>query len=300
MYNFARFENLKKYMKRSIILLSLLLPTAVLFSQGRIDSLVVKQGNLSENLPDSLMEWTVPFGVDSDINKLQKSDIELKSDLELVGEDKVITGPFTEKTEKQVEIPKFPIVKRGDSLPQWGTGYLYGSHQYAGNMMYGYIASVNMGVVQNLGDYFTVTGGVSLNKYSVFYNTATFNGSVTWHPNRYFSVTAFGAYMPGSFLSPINIGQEFVWGGYASVQTDTDVPFGIDLGARDYYGTFSGHEVVPIVQPYIKLGGSKLGFDFGPMIKNAIDKANGHNGIGGGFSPIPKPMKVVPPVAPRR
>ena len=75
------------------------------------------------------------------------------------------------------------------------------------------------------------------------------------------------------------------------------VPFGIDVGARQTYDAMYGHELVPIVQPFIKLGGAKLGIDVGPMLKDAMRKKNGNSN---GFNPIPQPIKALPPVAPRR
>lgn len=195
-----------------------------------------------------------------------------------------------------------PILPRGSVLPTWDTGFMYGSHHYSGSLMFGYVASANADVHQRFGDYWSADIGVSLTKYSVYYNTASFNGSLTWQPSKYFALTAFGYYMPGTFLSnsEIKIGQAFQWGGFATFQTDTNVPFGIDVGARQTYDSFSGHEVLPIVQPFVKLGGAKLGIDVGPIIKDVLWKSkgrgNGHPGIG----PIPQPIKAMPPVAPRR
>lgn len=187
---------------------------------------------------------------------------------------------------------------RGSRLPHWATGYMYGYNSQSSSLLYGYTATAGMGVRQQLGRYWIIEGGTSLNKYSVYYNTASFNGALTWQPNRYFSTTVFGSYTT-SFMSPMPTMNSFQWGGYITLQTDTDLPFGIDAGARDYYDPMTGHYVAPIVQPFIKIGGSKLGFDFGPMIKDALHKAAGHDS-NNGASPIPKPIKVIPQVAPRR
>lgn len=187
---------------------------------------------------------------------------------------------------------------RGGYFPTWSTGYLYGSHSSSGSLLYGYTSYANIGIKQHLGDYWTFDGNIGLQKYSVYYNTAVFYGSINWHPTHWFELTAFGSYMPGSFLSPVQISPAFQWGGFATLQTDTDVPFGIDLGARDSYDPMSGHQVTPIVQPFVKVGGAKIGIDFGPMIRDAIWKDNDRSR--NGFSPIPQPIKAIPQVAPRR
>lgn len=186
--------------------------------------------------------------------------------------------------------------QRGSTLPRWETGYMYGASGTSGNMMMGYVTTAAFGVNQSFGKYWQTSVGTTLSKYSVFYNTATFDGSVTWQPNRYFGVTAFGTYMPGSFLSSVNVGTYFQWGGYVTLQSDS--PWGIELGARQTYDSPTGHDVVPIVKPYFKIGDAKLGIDVGPLIQQSI---RGHkNADRNGFSPIPQPIKVLPQVGPRR
>jgi len=185
---------------------------------------------------------------------------------------------------------------RTDYLPRWSNGYMYGSHGTSVNMMFGYLTTADWGISQQLGEYWTASAYMGLQKYSVYYNTATVGGSVTWHPTDWFSATAFGAYSPGSFLSSVQIGPSFQWGGYISLQTETDVPFGVDVGARESYDPMNGHVLTPIVQPYVKLGGAKLGIDFGPMLRDAIWKDNRSRE----FNPIPQPIKAIPQVAPRR
>jgi len=208
--------------------------------------------------------------------------------------------PLPPPTERRYVIsPHLNIygVPKGSTLPTWGTGYVYGSNSHQASLLYGYRASASMGVYQQLGERLSVNGGVTLSKYSVYYNTAHFYGSATWRMNRYMDVTAFGGYMPGTFFSPIQIGPSFNWGGYLDLHTDTDVPFGVDLGANTTYDPFFGHETTPIVRPYVKVGGSKIGFDFGPMIRNAYEKSIHDNG---GFQAVPKPVKIMPQVGPRR
>jgi hypothetical protein len=108
----------------------------------------------------------------------------------------------------------------------------------------------------------------------------------------------FGTYTTPSFGSSFSMGSSFQWGGFITVQSDTDVPFGVDAGVRTGYDPLTGRWTTPIVQPFIKIGDAKLGIDIGPMIQEALRNANGkgHNDAG---NPIPKPIKNLPLVAPR-
>lgn len=192
----------------------------------------------------------------------------------------------------------FPILQRGDYLPRWSTGSVFGTSGKFGDQYNGYTAYSQIGLRQSLGEFWTFDASLSLQK-TMYYNTASLNSSLRWHPTRHFELTAFASYMPGTFMSAVKAVPSFHWGGYATFKTDTDVPFGIDLGASDYYDPFSGHHVVPIVQPFIKIGDSKLSIDLGPMIYDALNK-RGHGGIEDGpFNPVPRPIKVFPQVRPR-
>lgn len=265
----------------SILLLTI---SALACAQERNDSVSVLGSGLSDM---DIEELTRPIGNPSNtlepmvgIQPESGKDIEVLPDL---------------SPEVQVPDLHFSVVEKGSRLPRWATGYMYGSNGWQSSLLYGYTAHSSIGVQQALGKYWSINAGLQLQKYSVYYNTATFDGSVTWHPNEHFGITAFGSYMPGSFMSVSDIGPSFQWGGYITLKSDS--PWGIDLGARQTYDAYSGHEVLPIVQPFFMMGGAKLGFDLGPMIKNAIDsKHHGNNGA----SPIPRPQKAMPPVVPRR
>lgn len=205
---------------------------------------------------------------------------------------------LAEEEPKEIDL-RYEIMPRGSRLPRWATGYMYGSNSYTRSLMVGDMRSATAGVSQNVGRYWTLDASVDFTKYMGL-NYATFNTQANWHPNKYFSTTFFLSYMPGSFFSNYSISPSLQYGAYITLQTDTDLPFGVDLGGYDSYSPAFGHNVTPIVKPFVNVGGAKLGIDFGPMIKDAIWRANGGDHGGGGFNPIPKPMKVVPPVAPRR
>lgn len=281
-----------------IYIFLLLISCNVIVARGQVRNdtvLVTEQTGLSD---EEIRELTTPLGtsIQGEITGgALTSGVGLKplsgSDIEL--------NPAYDAPQPQMGNLRYALYPRGSQLPQWATGYLYGYNGTYGSQLSGYVNYAGVGVSQQLGEYFIFNGGASLAKYGVYYNTVSFNGSLTWQPNRYFSTTVFGNYTRG-FLAPMPMGYSVNWGGYLTLQTDTDVPFGIDAGAQDYYDPFSGHTVVPIVKPFVKLGGAKLGIDFGPVIKDALIRANGGGGSNGGFNPIPKPQKAIPAVGPRR
>lgn len=197
-------------------------------------------------------------------------------------------------TSRYVAPSLFRIPPERPFFPSWSTGYMYGYNAQYNDWLRGYQATAGVGVYQTLGDNWTVNLNAQLSKNSIYYNTASFDGSLHWQPNRHVGVTVFGQYSPGTFMSPVNFGPTFNFGGYVTMEGEY---FGLDLGAQQYYDPLFGHDTEPIVRPYLKLGGAKLGIDVGPMIKDAIQKDRRREN---GFNPIPQPIKAVPQVAPRR
>lgn len=260
--------------------------------------------------PDSIRTNTTQGLTQEDIEELKRpvrtEDLKLP-DEELKMESLSGLKPELNREElltlpNATELPNSLVLRKEDwqetyPLPAWESGYVYGSNYTQASMLYGYIAAANAGIRHRFGEQWRLQAEVGLQKNSIYYNTASMSGKLTWQPSPYFALTAFGAYSPGSFMSPVQIGPSFQWGGYVTLQTDTNIPFGIDLGARQTYDAMFGHEMVPIVQPFVKINGMKMGIDLGPMLKEATRKKNGG---GNGFNPIPQPVKALPPVAPRR
>lgn len=273
-------------MKRILLIVAYCASIAPTLAQERNDSVPVgEHTGLSD---EEIRELTMPLGLpDEGISlpqTLHSGDIPI--------------NPALDPSLPTVQDMHIQLWPKGSRLPRWNTGYMYGYNAQSGSLLYGYTALAGMGVRQRLGSYWSMNAGMELNKYSVYYNTATFSGSLTWQPNPYFSTTVFGNYTR-SFMSPVQLGAGFQWGGYVTLQTDTDLPFGIDAGMSSEYNPGSGHWVTPIIRPFVKLGESKLGIDLGPILQNALWKAKGQ-GHGGGGGPIPKPMNTLPQVAPRR
>lgn len=277
-----------KIMRFFLLILTILILPSAASGQEKTDTLKTESGLSAEEIEELTTPMKPAIVGGGDLAPLQPAS-------SLVGDLPV--RPDLEPQPMPVHWYSFPILKRGDYLPSWSTGQLFGAHGVYGDYLNGYSSYTQMGLRQTMGEYWTLDASVSLQK-SLYYNAASFNTSVNWHPSKYFEFTAFASYMPGSFLSQMQGMPAFHWGGYATFQTDTEVPFGIDLGARDYYDPFSGHHVTPIVQPFIKIGNSKLGFDFGPMIEDAINRSNHRDN--GGFNPIPQPIKAIPQIPPHR
>ena len=268
--------------------LGTLLPVAS-WAQQRNDSVMQREHTgLSEK---DIQELTQPIATPLQDDLKSADPTRLSNDLPV--------NPALEPQSLPMGDMKIELRPKGSQLPRWATGFMYGYNGVERNFLYGYSAHAGMGIYQQLGRHWSVSGGLELNKLSVYANTANFNGSVTWQPNRYFSTTLFGNYTTGSFGSALSLSSYYQWGGYITLQTDTDLPFGIDAGARTGVDPLTGQWVTPIIQPCIKLGGGKLGIDVGPMIQEAIRNATnkGHND---GPNPVPRPVKNLPAVAPRR
>ena len=97
-------------------------------------------------------------------------------------------------------------------------------------------------------------------------NSLTLRSSVSYRITDRLSLTGFGNIGTTRF-HPL---QYYNFGGYVGI--DITDRFGTDLGMNRYYDPFrAGWRNVPIVAPYIRINGSKFGFDFGGLIKQLYD-----------------------------
>lgn len=273
----------------SFFLLWLIAAPLTLLAQERQDTLVAGVGLTASDLEELTRPLTPGEGVQpsADVAPVPRQEGLWSSKATDIPLSPVLTSPY--------QAPLFiHVAPERPFFPRWDTGYLTGYSTQYGDWLRGYQAVAGVGLYQQLGDNWTFTASASLYKNSIYYNSASFDGRLSWRPNRHFGMTAFGSYSPGAFLSPVALGQSFNWGGFVTLERGY---FGIDLGAQMYYDPMMGHDVEPIVMPYVKLGEAKLGIDVGPMLKNALQKDR-HDGPG--FNPIPQPIKAVPQIAPRR
>ncbi|MDD4592725.1 MAG: hypothetical protein PHG06_20215 [Parabacteroides sp.] len=132
----------------------------------------------------------------------------------------------------------------------------------------GNIGNASVAYQQMLGSRVMLTVGANVSKTTftpMRYISVGSSASLSYMLNDRLSFTAFGDYtrsMTGPY-SNLNIG------GFASIGLSNK--FGLDIGANNYYDPmYRQWQTEPIVYPYFKLGGQKLGFDFGPLIKDML------------------------------
>lgn len=257
-----------------------------LHAQERTDSLV-SDGGLSQAEIDELTRPITP---------LSSSEMSAAPTVGGLSSSSAAADiPLSPEFTSRYQAPSvFRVLPEPSFYPSWDTGMLYGFSSQHNDWLRGYQAMAGVGLRQQFGDNWSLSANASVYKNSIYYNSATIDGRLTWRPSRYFGVTVFGSYSPGAFMSAVDLGQSFNWGGYVTLEGRR---FGIDLGAQTYYDPFMGHDVEPIVQPFVKFGDAKLGIDIGPMLKNALQKDRRD---GPGFNPIPQPVKAMPQIAPRR
>lgn len=139
-------------------------------------------------------------------------------------------------------------------------------------------------------------------------------GTVAYALSDAVSLHAFGYYYAnqmqvGPAMTPYMNSTTF--GGYANIRFSQT--FGANLGARRYVDPMTGQwETVPIINPYINIGGGRLEFPLGDLLKHLVwdrnDKSrqraweehfNMNMNPANGFSPSSAPMAQPPkPVRP--
>lgn len=160
--------------------------------------------------------------------------------------------------------------------PSWLNGMIMGYHGGFSNFgAFGNYAGA--GIVQQWGN-LTLTGNAQLSKAMVnavgVVNGAGGSASLSYALGDNASLTVFGGISNYGFLSPAPSITTGYYGGYFTLKTNNG-KWGMDLGARQVYNNATGRwETVPIVMPYFNLNGSKLGFDFGGLIRSAFEGAS--------------------------
>ena len=273
-------------MKRIVLTLSfcLLCALSVLRAQEHTDTIAAGVGLSAQDIEDLTRPFDPQMAVPLQPSAVAPSGPALSHDLPL---EPVLGSPY--------QAPKsFSIWPTRPAYPYWGTGYLYGFSTQHNDWLRGYQAMAGVGLMQQFGDQWSLDLNAQLYKNSIYYNSASFGSTLHWQANDHLGFTLFGNYSPGTFMSPVNFGPTFNWGGYVTMEGER---FGLDLGAQQYYDPLAGHTGVPIVRPYVKFGEAKLGIDVGPLIRDALQKDHRRDN---GFNPIPQPIKAVPQIAPRR
>lgn len=162
-------------------------------------------------------------------------------------------------------------------IAKWDTGGIIG---YNGmySEMYGFGTHAGAVLTQGWGDRWTLNVNMELSK-DMMDGVGVTNGLGTdmqleYRLGRNASLTAIGGISNYGWMGPAMNQTTAYYGGYLTLNTNND-KWAVDLGVRQVYNSMTGQwEMVPIVMPYYKLGGAKLGIDFGGLIRSAFDSAS--------------------------
>lgn len=233
----------------------------------------------------------------------------------------------TEMMQPSIAAPNDPVVhsymqqtrQGGAGIPLWKGAYVgfYGMTDMMPGLMTTDTGS--MSLHQSLGRW-QFTASAEANKYwmpwqrmlSTQYGVG---GNVAYLLSNAVSLHAFGYYygnklQVGPAMSPYM--STSTYGGYADIRFSR--LFGTNLGVRRYIDPMTGQwETVPIVNPYINIGGGRLELPLGELMRgiiksrdrsyhqrpvNGSDFVNGSNSMNPMGNPAPQPPRT--PVRPNR
>lgn len=169
-------------------------------------------------------------------------------------------------------------VSRAIRIPMmayWGTGGITGYNYRITNINgFGFHSGA---ILFQQWNKLTLTGSVSLSKDMInavgVVNGIGGNMQLMYKLGRNASLTAFGGINHYGWMSPSPNMTSAYYGGFMTLNTNNG-KWAVDLGVRQMYNNMTGRwETIPIVMPYYNLGGTKLGFDFGGLIYNAINSS---------------------------
>lgn len=156
-----------------------------------------------------------------------------------------------------------------------GTGYISGAGSYTSYPAMGTIGSATLAITQPIGDRFTITAGITGNKYHFgreAWNDFGISGRASYMLNDRLTLNAFGQY----YLDP----RFHSMGSYAYIPTANyggtlgikmSDNFSLDVGAQRYYDAYSHTwRTVPILAPTFKLFGAPISVDLGGIIYQVL------------------------------
>lgn len=227
----------------------------------------------------------------------------------------------TELMPPSVAAPNAPAVQSytnvtkqgGTALPLWKGAYVgfYGMTDQKAGLMTTEMGS--MALHQNLGRW-QFTASAMANKYWMPWQRTLstqygVGGNVAYLLSNAVSLHAFGYYygnqmQVGPAMSPYM--NTSTYGGYADIRFSS--LFGANLGVRRYLDPMTGQwETVPIVNPYINIGGARLELPLGELLReivrsrdrsfrqrpsNGLDFSTGSNPMNSpGGTPAPQPPR---------
>lgn len=176
-------------------------------------------------------------------------------------------------------------------LMQWNGGGMIGSNSYRENFGLGFGRTASVMTMHQWGG-LDISGTTSLSKDYMsgwgYMNSANVELQLSYPLSNNMSITGFGGLNQMGFLSKNSIVGGY-YGGFVTLKTNNG-KFGIDAGMRRMYNPMTGQWTnVPILAPYMMLGGQKLQFDTGGLLLNMFRGLDGwlnpHHKQSGGESP---------------
>lgn len=160
-----------------------------------------------------------------------------------------------------------PDLELKRDIAHWDGGAVYGMNGTQVIYGTGAVRSATAIAYQNIGN-LHLTGSASFEKFNFYRNVGNaFSSSLMaeYNFNRNIGVTAFGSMHNTGLWGGYN---NYHYGGYFSFTTNNN-KWGLDLGARRYYNPMTHQWTTdPIVMPYYKFNGQKLGVDVGGILKS--------------------------------
>lgn len=213
-------------------------------------------------------------GTDADVHQtdvskhLQADSISFQTEMMQPG----IAAPGAPAVQSYTNVTK----QGGAGIPLWKGAYVgfYGMTDQKPGLMTTEMGS--MALHQDLGRW-QITATAMANKYWMpwqrsLYTQYGVGGNVAYLLSKAVSLHAFGYYygnqmQVGAAMSPYM--NTSTYGGYADFRFSN--VFGADVGVRRYVDPMTGRwETSPIISPYINIGGGKLQFPLGDILKSVV------------------------------
>lgn len=181
----------------------------------------------------------------------------------------------------------------GGSILQWNNGAMFGMGSYNTLVGIGSVGSASIGLTQNFNN-LDITIYANADKYNIVHgvhNNFGISATASYRFNNHFTLNVFGRHQNNVNFDP-RFRNATPYSSYGmSLTAMLNEKWGADVGMQRVYDPYSRQwRNIPIVAPFFKLGGQKLGFDFGGILynifQNLSENFNGSykNNNNGGFN----------------
>ncbi len=194
--------------------------------------------------------------------------------------------------------PAFPISRQSLTYGEYDVsgvilrtrkGIVVGSGKQENMISLGIVNNASISYIHSFNPRLTATVSATTTKFSapyMFNQSIGGSGLLRYRLSDRVILNAFGSYNfnINSRISYYNFG--------GSAEIDIIGRFGLEAGIQTYYDNFSNHwETLPIVSPYYRINEDcKIGFDFGPILKDVLHKS--FIKVGGKGNPTIAPPKL--------